>query len=294
MSQSLIERIRNHARPLEPVPTDEVQTGTLRKPVRAVLFDVYGTLFISGSGDIGISRQAAQGEAFTAALRAVGAAPNVDGQAGVERMLAEIESRHQAARKEGVDYPEVDIADVWWRVVADLHQENQLGGEVQDEHTLAVEYEARTNPVWPMPAARDCLTELAATGLPLGIVSNAQFFTPLLFPALLEKSTTELGFHPDLEHYSYRYKRAKPGEFLYRQASAALEKLGIPPQETAYVGNDMLNDVWPADKVGFQTVLFAGDARSLRRRGDDPRVSDVVPTMVITNLAQLPDVLPGV
>ena len=53
---------------------------------------------------------------------------------------------------------------------------------------LATEYECRVNPVWPMPGARDCLRELAGAGLALGIVSNAQFYTPPMLQALLGES----------------------------------------------------------------------------------------------------------
>ncbi len=42
---------------------------------------------------------------------------------------------------------------------------------------LAAEYEARTNPTWPMPGARQLLQRLAQAEIPMGIVSNAQTFT---------------------------------------------------------------------------------------------------------------------
>jgi len=51
----------------------------------------------------------------------------------------------------------------------------------------------------------------------------------------------------------------------------------------------MLNDIYPAQKVGFQTALFAGDKRSLRLRNDDPRCKNLKPDLVITDLIQLLD-----
>jgi putative hydrolase of the HAD superfamily len=54
-----------------------------------------------------------------------------------------------------------------------------------------------------------------------------------------------------------------------------------------YVGNDLLNDVLPASKIGFRTALFAGDRRSLRWRENDSRTSGVTPDVVITRLADL-------
>ena len=49
----------------------------------------------------------------------------------------------------------------------------------------------------------------------------------------------------------------------------------------------MLNDIFPAQKVGFKTALFAGDQRSLRLRADDPRCRELTPDLVVTDLGQL-------
>ena len=61
----------------------------------------------------------------------------------------------------------------------------------------------------------------------------------------------------------------------------------IAPEEALYVGNDMLNDILPACKLGFHTALFAGDARSLRRRDGDGQLEAVAPDLVLTELGQL-------
>ena len=49
----------------------------------------------------------------------------------------------------------------------------------------------------------------------------------------------------------------------------------------------MLNDIYPARQLGFQTALFAGDARSLRLRPEDPRCSDLPVDIILTDLGQL-------
>ena len=65
--------------------------------------------------------------------------------------------------------------------------------------------------------------------------------------------------------------------------------MGIPVNAALYLGNDMLNDIYPAQKVGFKTALFAGDARSLRLREDDPGCKNLSPDIIITDLIQLLD-----
>ena len=49
----------------------------------------------------------------------------------------------------------------------------------------------------------------------------------------------------------------------------------------------MLNDIMPAQQLGMRTALFAGDARSLRLRLEDPRVEGVRPDVVLTELIHL-------
>ena len=49
-----------------------------------------------------------------------------------------------------------------------------------------------------MPGAAETLAALQQRGLLLGIVSNAQFYTPLMIEALLGKPPGELGFLPEL------------------------------------------------------------------------------------------------
>ena len=152
---------------------------------------------------------------------------------------------------------------------------------------LAVEYEARANPVWPMPGLTACLRSLRKNRLLLGIISNGQFYTQELFPALLGQRAEFWGFDSELQYYSYQHGRAKPAPELYEMAARALRRRGVKPAGVLYAGNDMLNDIRPARAVGFRTALFAGDARSLRLRQGDPQLDGISPDVVLTALAQL-------
>jgi putative hydrolase of the HAD superfamily len=139
-----------------------------------------------------------------------------------------------------------------------------------------------------MPGMLECLHRLRDAGLRLGIVSNAQFYTPLLFPALVERSIEQCGFEPDLCVFSFEHGVAKPGTAIYDRAIERLAGEGIAPAETLYVGNDMLNDIAPAAALGMRTALFAGDGRSLRWRENDARVAGLSADLILTDLAALP------
>jgi putative hydrolase of the HAD superfamily len=220
-----VEMLRRHARPMQPIATDVAPRLATLPDIRAVLFDVYGTLLISGSGDVGTVADTAP-EAFQQACRAVGLRLPVTGEEGSAALVATIQACHAESRAQGVRCPEVDIGDVWRRTIRrltsaeahDADREQQDQGQI-DFRSLAIEYETRVNPVWPMPALGPCLDQLSDAQVTLGLVSNAQFFTPLLFPALLRQTLADLGFSSDLCKFSYRYGQAKPGTFLFDQAS---------------------------------------------------------------------------
>lgn len=298
MTSSYVEILRSHAHMLSPQPTGVDANLRRLDDVRAVTFDVYGTMFVSSSGEVGTVSVADRAEAWFAAMKAVRISCTLSAREGVELLHETITSHQRQLTGKGVDYPEVSIVDVWRDVVDQLKRRtsvDEAGDQQQqvDFCRLAVEYESHANPVWPMPGLISCLKHLSRVGLLLGIISNAQFFTLDLFPALLRCTAEEIGFERQLQYYSYRYHRAKPGEFLFQRAKQDLSSRGIDADQILYVGNDMLNDVMPAQRLGFRTALFAGDARSLRLRENDPRVRNVSPDVVLTDLGQLKECVPA-
>jgi len=281
--------IRQHSQSMEPLPTGESAVLRPLRNIEAVMLDVYGTFLVSASGDIGMSDADSHADAFRRAVSETGLTLLTDGARGAAYLRRAVEASHGRSREAGVDYPEVDIVAVWRETLESLQQEGHLAGfhEETDVPTLSLCYELLTNPVWPVPGAAESLTELTVRGIHLGLISNAQWFTPLLFPALLGGELDALGIRSDMQFWSWQTGRAKPSEHLFRQAADALRGRGIEPDRVLYVGNDMLNDVLPASATGFRTALFAGDRRSLRRREGDPRVGTLAPDIVLLNLRDL-------
>lgn len=293
-NSELTSLIREGSRELSPIPTDTNERLAELPGIRAVLFDIYGTLVVSGSGDVGTTVGESRGSHFAAALAAVGCELQGDSEEAAALWVEAIRADHAASRQSGVEYPEVDVREIWQTVLDRLRKSGQISESPPPSSIprLAVEYELLTNPVWPMPGAAECLQTLRNHRLPLGIVSNAQFFTPLLFPALFDHDLHDLGFSPELCFFSYETRQAKPGKPLYQRAADQLRHRGISPPEVLYVGNDLLNDVAGAAGVGFRTALFAGDRRSLRWREGDERVRNVTPDLILTHLNQLAGCLP--
>ena len=296
LTEVLVARMRELSRSLHPEPTGHAPALKPLRGIRAVLFDVYGTLVISASGDVGTALAVANETAMRDALVCAGF-PKEAGTAaprGVALLFEHIEDAHARRRAEGVEHPEVDIREIWRQVFAALEREGLIAEPPSGPDVLrfAVGYECRVNPVWPMPGAADTLSRLRERGIRLGIVSNAQFFTPLIFPALMGGPAASMGFDPAFCAWSFEVLEAKPSVRLFARALDALgRRYGIRPDEVTYVGNDMRNDIWPASECGCRTALFAGDRRSLRLRSGDEHGADVPPDLVLTELRQLERVL---
>ncbi len=290
--REIIERIRELSEPLEPQPTGASEKLSKLNGIKAVLFDVYGTLFISGSGDLSIARQTDTGTAIRDAFQTIGQTIDTDiaSSALSELFFTTIEKSRSHLSANGIDYPDIDIRNIWLQIWEKLYSDGIVSVEPQIEAIplLSNEYECRVNPTWPMPHVTDLLEVIRESGLVTGIVSNAQFFTPLLFEAHLHRGLGDLGFDKRICFFSYEQKVAKPSPVFFEKCMNTLYRLySIRPEEALYVGNDMLNDIWPSQKLGFRTCLFAGDKRSLRWRDENPFMKDVEPDLIATDLIQL-------
>jgi len=322
---TLIDSIKNLSAPFEPVPTGATLKLNPLDGIETVLFSIYGTLLISNSGDVSTATAVASAEALTQSLIVSGyeGDPERAGELGPELLHTEIKHWHEASRENGTDFPEVEISRVWKKVIKRFQALKILKSDDDPQRIerLAVEYECRINPVWPMPDARRTLENLRDRGFRLGIVSNAQFYTPLTIEALFGKPLEALGFEKELCVFSYKELCAKPSVELFKalpamparrnlSTSIALatevnegessdegsdeeierEKL-IDLSKTLYVGNDMLDDIWTASQAGCKTALFAGDWRSLRERKEDKRCKKLAPDAIVDHLHQITEII---
>ena len=261
-----------------PVPTDRQPSGHLDVAVKCVLFDVYGTLFISDSGDIGIARSKAKKHFHIQGLIEKHHL-DITPEYLFQTLYDCIEQKHIELRQDGIDFPEIEIDKIWMQIL------NTNDRSIARQ--FAVEFELIVNPVYPMPHLKDVLDALKIQQIPIGIISNAQFYTLYLFDWFLNGDLKDLGFDSDLLFLSYRLKHAKPSKKPFEMAAEKLKRMKISPSSALYVGNDMLNDIFPATNAGFKTALFAGDQRSLRLRENEPQCENVIPDLVITDLIQL-------
>lgn len=255
------------------------------RDIHTVIFDVYGTLFISAAGDISSTADEPHYRLDSLAAEYGLSAEELRGyfRSEVLKRHRELGFKEKLQRKTA--YPELRVEEIWAEFLAERRDSVRGPMPLIDEsRELALRYELTVNPVYPMPGAENTLAILRDRGLRLGLISNAQFFTPLLFEAFFGGSPAALGFDRELLIYSFEIGEAKPSPALFTPAARRILALGLKPEHVLYVGNDMLNDIFAASQAGFKTALFAGDSRSLRLRDGDGRVQGLRPDRVIRNL----------
>lgn len=290
-----IEQLLDSLPEVKPIETGVVPEFSTDENIKAIIFDIYGTLLVSSSGDID------QAEISTKNLEEAFKASNIEivnpEDNSLEHILHDFEYTikicHQEAKKNQVPHPEIDILSIWEIVLLHARRKGLIGfnGDANIMRMTCV-FEFLSNKVFPMPGMKEVLAELKRRKYPLGIVSNAQFYTPVLMNYFLndvvgldEEIKT---FEPDLTVYSYKLGIGKPDTNLFKELTPVLEKdYKLKPEEVLFVGNDMLKDIYTSSRVGFKTALFAGDRRSLRYRTEDERVKDITPNHTITDLSQL-------
>ncbi|MBN1414839.1 MAG: HAD family hydrolase [Bacteroidales bacterium] len=284
--------------PLTPVPAGIDPDLSRRHKLRAFVFDVYGTLLISDSGDI--DESVISSENLRKAMKYSNIVIRGDAKyqkKTLDEMLDEfvraIRDFHKRHRTIERPYPEIDIQHIWESI---LHR-NHSRGRIQLDNDMCIKcmtfiFEILSNPLYPMPGMTEVIRELSHRIIPLGIVSNAQFYTPVVLNYFLSGRFTEEDhvdfFDPDLTIFSYKYKRSKPDQFLFQILAEALEKKhGLHPDDVLFIGNDMQKDVYAGQITGFRTALFAGDRKSLKLREEIERVRNTKPDYIITDLRQL-------
>jgi len=302
MENTLQKYIKNYLENSEqkiPIPTDIKQKLTVIPNIKAILFDIYGTLLISSSGDIDSKRILQQN--ILKALQITGVTikkQNIQKTADLISMLFVeiIKNIHKTKKRKKIPYPEVVIQDVWEEVLNHKELQNHIKLPASFKYkNIAFVFEILNNPVYPMPGMSRVLKEFSNRIILLGIISNAQFYTPVILnyfiTGFLDDKENVCLFTKDCTFFSYEYLRAKPDQYLFDKAKAKLTHYHIEPENTVYVGNDMRNDIYPAYQAGFRSVLFAGDRRSLRLRKGSKKITQVKPDAVITDLRQLPEII---
>lgn len=207
-------------------------------PLRAAIFDVYGTMLDASAGGIKPDPDADSG--LREIIKSFGYKPP---ESPSHALHAAIRHHHQHSAEE---FPEVDLCELWREILK--------APEDCDLKDLIISLETFWHPSHVMPGLENFLNELHDSGIVLGILSNAQINT---LPSLGHLANL---FEPDLTILSYQHRISKPSPALFSQLATRLKARGIASKNALYIGNDPNHDIIPAHQQGFQTAFFTTHA----------------------------------
>ncbi len=199
------------------------------------------------------------------------------------------------------DFPEIDSALLWKKVIGKLEQKEYTYdqgkyGDVEDfAAKIAYFFHASLQGAAAAEGSRDTLAHLTTAGIRQGLLADGQAFTvPQLLHALNQQgslvSLAEV-LSASLMTISCQQKLRKPSPSLYLSAKESFKKIGIQPYEVLHVSHRLKDDLAIAKKQGFRTALFAADKNSCNVTASDVRDPEMKPDRLISQIAQVRDIL---
>lgn len=285
------------------------------KGIKAVLFDVYGTLIASNVIDWEdlatpnktanyVFKQVTDEFGFADSLKKIN--PGEKPEETLRRLFFEkMNEERNKIKKRGIEVPEVDIEIVWKNIVETLIKKGYSYNKFYYGNLSEFGFKVAFFQAFSMetkifyPNTTETLRKLKKMGLKLGIVSNAQFFSIFDILRQLNQQTdkkinnlNEL-FEEKLIIFSFELNEAKPSTALIKKALAECKRKGIKEEEIIMVGNDLLKDIWvtkqASDKV--KAILFAADRNGVKLRKDDKRCKGLKADAIITSMDQLLEIV---
>jgi putative hydrolase of the HAD superfamily len=212
--------------------------------LRAVIFDIYGTLLEVGPPPADAHRR---WERLWKDLFSTWPRLTLEhfGQE-CERVIA---AEHAAARASGILFPEV----YWPAVVSSVLPEvARLPESERDE--FCFDHAQMIHTVGLLPGSAAALRAFQGLRLRLGLASNSQPYTVRELDLVLAQVglSREL-FMPELCFFSFEHGFSKPDAHVFGLLTARLRALGLTPAETLMVGDRPDNDLAAASAWGWQT-----------------------------------------
>ncbi|WP_308389146.1 HAD family hydrolase [Acidithiobacillus sp. AMEEHan] len=225
--------------------------------IRAVLFDLYGTL-------IHIETDETQGEIYWALSRYLSYHRIRTSPDSLRERYFDLAK--QQKRNSAETYPEMDARAVWREILrsgskrfrpesvasegAHRVQQVEKRRERLAKELVRLHRALSRRMIERYPGAKELLQSIVGE-FQLGIVSDAQveFAKP-------EMRITKIRKYFPVQTISSAYGYRKPDPRLFTETCHALR---VGPREAIYVGNDMYRDVFGAREAGLKTIMVWSD-----------------------------------
>jgi FMN phosphatase YigB (HAD superfamily) len=212
-----------------------------------------------------------------------------------------VENRRLATPAAKGDVPEVDAPQIWQKILRRLGEKeyaydaNFYGDLDERSDKVAYFFHASLQGVEASAGALRALERVANAGIPQTLLSDGQSFTLVQMLRALEaqgklRPTGDL-LAFDCLTLSFQEGVRKPTRRLYKACLERFSEHGIAPGEILHVGSRLPDDLAVARQLGMRTALYAADKTSLRASKADIQNPTMRPDRLLTDLAQIADIL---
>ncbi len=280
------------------------------KDVRVILWNVYGTLLNLSGGellfehpqkllmDVALDKTVQEFKMWGSMSRKPG--QPADYMAEIYSMVL---AEQRGVTTGGERHPEVQAERVWESIVKKLLQKDYkfdagfYGALNELSRKIAYFFHASLQGTACYPGCADALKAVADAGLSQGLLGDGQCFTAVQLQRALSEQDPDADFErllpTGMRFLSCDVRARKPSERLFRHALAFLAEKKIGPSEVLHVGSRLTNDLIPARRLGMKTGLFAGDKASLQATPEQLKEPHGRPDVLLTELAQIAEVVGG-
>jgi len=272
--------------------------------VRAVLWNVYGTLVAIPGGELWFEHP--KSFVMSVALdktiqefKMWGSMSRKPGQPAeyMQHIYSQVLAEQRTLPGGTEKHPEVGAERVWEAILKKLLQKDYrfdagfFGSLNEFSRKVAYFFHASLQGTACYPGAAEALRHVADQGLSQGLLGDGQCFTLVQLQRGLaqQDESANLGelLTEGLTTLSSEVRARKPSERLFRQALAALSERGLTPPEVLHVGSRVQLDLVPARRLGMRTALFAGDRASLQATPEELKAPTSRPDVLLTELSQI-------
>lgn len=277
--------------------------------IKAVLWDVYGTLLRTADGgftifpdqeirlQVALDKTIHEFNMWNSMYRK----PGAPWESMIHQFKDYSERLAMAAPKRAGDFTDTNLVVIWAQIIDRLFDkeyiyDKSLYGDVPAlAEKVAYFFHCNLQATEARAGAVAAVTDLNANGIRQGIVADGQSFTMVQLMKGLVHQGLEIpafeAFRPDLTVYSTQLAVRKPSKSLYLYALHQLNEAGIQPEETLHVSCRLETDLVPAKLVGMKTALLAAEKTGLEAPVNLIKDPQSRPDRLLTDITQITSVV---